>query len=90
MGFCMTTCEEAKQMRTGITITATIRDKGEPRTVNTKYGETQVCDCFLEDDTGGIGLGITIAADIINNHGGNFLLEQSPLGGLRAKIYLPI
>ena len=41
-------------------------------------------------NTGGIGLGITIAADIINNHGGNFLLEQSPLGGLRAKIYLPI
>ena len=41
-------------------------------------------------DTGGIGLGITIAADIINNHGGNFFLEKSPLGGLRAKIYLPI
>tara|TARA_Y100000590_G_scaffold319709_1_gene361778 strand:- start:309 stop:1601 length:1293 start_codon:yes stop_codon:yes gene_type:complete len=40
-------------------------------------------------DTGGIGLGITIAADIINNHGGNFFLEESPLGGLRAKIHLP-
>ncbi|PPR35447.1 MAG: Osmolarity sensor protein EnvZ [Alphaproteobacteria bacterium MarineAlpha6_Bin3] len=41
-------------------------------------------------DTGGIGLGITIAADIITSHRGNFLLEDSPLGGLRAKIYLPI
>ena len=41
-------------------------------------------------DTGGIGLGITIAADIINNHGGDFFLDKSPLGGLRAKIYLPI
>ena len=41
-------------------------------------------------DTGGIGLGITIATDIINNHGGNFYLDKSPLGGLRAKIYLPI
>ena len=41
-------------------------------------------------NTGGAGLGITIAADIINNHGGNFFLEKSPLGGLRAKIYLPI
>jgi len=41
-------------------------------------------------DTGGIGLGITIAADIINNHGGNFFLGKSPLGGLRTKIYLPI
>jgi two-component system osmolarity sensor histidine kinase EnvZ len=41
-------------------------------------------------DTGGIGLGITIATDIINNHGGNFLLEKSPLDGLRTRIYLPI
>ena len=41
-------------------------------------------------NTGGIGLGITIAADIINNHGGNFFLDESPIGGLRAKIYLPI
>ena len=54
MGFCMTTCKEAKQMRTGINITATIRDKSEPRTVNTKYGEAQVCDAYLEDDSGRI------------------------------------
>ena len=40
--------------------------------------------------TGGIGLGITIATDIINNHGGNFFLEKSPLDGLRTRIYLPI
>jgi replication factor A1 len=50
----MTTCEEAKKMRTGITIEAKIRDKGEPRTVNTKFGETQVCDAYLEDDSGSI------------------------------------
>ena len=41
-------------------------------------------------ETGGIGLGITIAEDIINNHGGNFFLEKSPLDGLRTRIYLPI
>ena len=35
----MTTCEEAKQMRTGINITAKLRDKGEVRTVNTKFGK---------------------------------------------------
>ena len=50
----MTTCEEAKQMRTGITITAKIADKGDSRTVNTKFGETQVCDSYLEDDSGRI------------------------------------
>ena len=52
----MTTCEEAKQMRTGITIQAKIVDKGEVRTVNTKFGETKVCDAFLEDESGRIKL----------------------------------
>jgi len=52
----MTTCEEAKQMRTGINITAKLRDKGEVRTVTTKFGETKVCDAFLEDETGSIKL----------------------------------
>ena len=41
-------------------------------------------------DTGGVGLGITIAVDIINSHGGNLFLNKSPMGGLRAKIELPI
>ena len=52
----MTTCEEAKQMRTGINITAKLRDKGEVRTVNTKFGETKVCDAYLEDESGSIKL----------------------------------
>ena len=46
----MTTCEEAKQMRSGISIQAKVVDKGEVRTVNTKFGETKVCDAYLEDD----------------------------------------
>ena len=41
-------------------------------------------------DTGGVGLGITIAVDIINSHGGNLFLHEPPMGGLRAKIELPI
>ena len=52
----MTTCEEAKQMRSGINIQGRIERKGEARTVNTKYGETQVCDSYLVDDTGRIKL----------------------------------
>jgi ssDNA-binding replication factor A large subunit len=57
----MTTCEEAKQMRTGINVQGKIVDKGEVRTVNTKFGETKVCDAFLEDDSGRIKL--TLWAD---------------------------
>ena len=50
----MTNCEEAKQMRSGISIQARIDRKGEARTVNTKFGETQVCDAYLVDESGEI------------------------------------
>jgi len=39
--------------------------------------------------TGGIGLGLTIARDIMLSHGGNLVLETSPQGGLRARCSLP-
>ena len=38
---------------------------------------------------GHIGLGLTIARDIVRAHGGEILLEDSPRGGLRARIRLP-
>ncbi|HTH16756.1 MAG TPA: ATP-binding protein [Magnetospirillum sp.] len=40
--------------------------------------------------TGGVGLGLTIARDIARSHGGDVLLEDSPLGGLRARVRLPL
>ena len=52
----MTTCEEAKQMKSGIDVQGKIRDKSEVRTVTTKFGETKVCDAYLEDDSGRIKL----------------------------------
>jgi two-component system osmolarity sensor histidine kinase EnvZ len=39
---------------------------------------------------GGTGLGLTIARDIVRAHGGDILLEDSPLGGLRARLVLPV
>ena len=38
----------------------------------------------------GVGLGLSIASDIIRSHGGNISLEKSPLNGLRVKISLPL
>ncbi len=45
---------------------------------------------FESDTHGGTGLGLTIARDIVRAHGGEIVLEDSPLGGLRARIRLPV
>ncbi len=45
---------------------------------------------FESSASGGTGLGLTIARDIIRAHGGDIVLEDSPLGGLRARIQLPL
>lgn len=37
----------------------------------------------------GVGLGLSIANDIVRSHGGSISLEKSPLSGLRVKISLP-
>jgi two-component system osmolarity sensor histidine kinase EnvZ len=45
---------------------------------------------FESSSTGGTGLGLTIARDIVRAHGGDIVLEDSPMGGLRARIKLPV
>jgi two-component system osmolarity sensor histidine kinase EnvZ len=40
-------------------------------------------------ETGGVGLGLTIARDIAHGHGGEISLEDSPEGGLRVILTLP-
>ena len=40
--------------------------------------------------TGGIGLGLTIARDVLRGHGGDIALSASPNGGLRARLRVPL
>jgi two-component system osmolarity sensor histidine kinase EnvZ len=47
-------------------------------------------DASRGKDTGGTGLGLSIAQTAIENHGGQIILEDSPLGGLRVRVILPI
>ena len=37
----------------------------------------------------GVGLGLAIARDVARSHGGDVVLDQSSLGGLKAVIHLP-
>lgn len=40
--------------------------------------------------TGGVGLGLTIARDVIRGHGGDIELSDAPGGGLRVRLRLPL
>ena len=42
------------------------------------------------DSKSSVGLGLSIASDIIRSHGGNIKLEKSSLNGLSVKIFLPV
>jgi two-component system, OmpR family, osmolarity sensor histidine kinase EnvZ len=46
-------------------------------------------DASRNPSTGGVGLGLTIARDVARSHGGEITLENSPQGGLRARVHLP-
>lgn len=46
-------------------------------------------DSACGEQTGGAGLGLTIARDIARGHGGNTVLGDSPLGGLRVTVQIP-
>ena len=47
-------------------------------------------DDARNQDEGGTGLGLAIARDIANSHGGEITLGDSPLGGLRATVRVPV
>lgn len=38
----------------------------------------------------GVGLGLALANDSARSHGGNLVLDKSPLGGLRVSVQLPV
>jgi len=41
-------------------------------------------------DDAGAGLGLAIARDIARSHGGDITLSDSPMGGLRAAVRIPV
>jgi two-component system osmolarity sensor histidine kinase EnvZ len=47
-------------------------------------------DSSRNPNTGGVGLGLTMARDVVRNHGGDLVLGESAMGGLRASARLPL
>jgi two-component system osmolarity sensor histidine kinase EnvZ len=47
-------------------------------------------DDARNQDEGGTGLGLAIARDIARSHGGDIMLGESPLGGLRVTVRVPV
>jgi two-component system, OmpR family, osmolarity sensor histidine kinase EnvZ len=74
-------------------LTVTIDDDGPGIPVNMRE---EVFKPFLRlddarnQDEGGTGLGLAIARDIARSHGGDITLGNSPMGGLRASVRVPV
>jgi two-component system osmolarity sensor histidine kinase EnvZ len=47
-------------------------------------------DDARNQDVAGTGLGLAIARDIARSHGGDVMLGDSPMGGLRASVRIPV
>ena len=75
------------------TVEITIDDDG-PGIPPEKYEEVfrpfYRLDSSRNVDTGGAGLGLTIARDVARAHGGDVALAPSPLGGLRVIVRIPV
>ncbi len=80
-------------IRSGTHIQITVDDDG-PGIPETQREEAFKAFHRLEPSrnpmTGGVGLGLTIARDIIRSMGGDILLGESPMGGLRVTLRLPL
>lgn len=79
--------------RSDHTITITIDDDGPgiPEDRRDEAFQPFVrLDSSRDPNRGGGGLGLTIALDVARGHGGDLVLGESPLGGLRAQVLLPV
>jgi two-component system osmolarity sensor histidine kinase EnvZ len=84
---------EIKAQRLNRAIEVTIDDDGPgipPESREDVFKPFVRLDKSRNEATGGVGLGLTIARDTVRAHGGDIALTGSPLGGLQAKIRLPV
>ncbi len=83
------TMEETSQKQVEITI----EDNGpgiEEDLLSDVFRPFYRVDSSRNQETGGVGLGLPIAMDIVHAHGGEIWLQKSPRGGLAVHISLPV
>ena len=74
-------------------LTVTIDDDGPGIPVDKRedvFKPFMRLDGARNQDEGGTGLGLAIARDIARSHGGDIMLGDSPMGGLRAIVRIPV
>jgi two-component system, OmpR family, osmolarity sensor histidine kinase EnvZ len=74
-------------------LTITVDDDGPgipPRLREEVFKPFLRLDDARNQDQGGTGLGLAIARDIARSHGGDIMLGDSPMGGLRACVRVPV
>ena len=62
----------------------------EPENYEAVFKAFSRLDQARSQNTAGVGLGLTVVRDIARAHGGEIILEKSPLGGLRAILRIPV
>ena len=77
----------------GVILTMTIEDDGPgipPDQMEAMFQPFHRMEASRNRETGGVGLGLPIARNIMRAHGGDVVLENRAEGGLRARVTLPV
>jgi two-component system osmolarity sensor histidine kinase EnvZ len=86
-------CDRHHRPRDHRYLTVTVDDDGPgipPRMREEVFKPFLRLDDARNQDEGGTGLGLAIARDIARSHGGDITLGDSPMGGLRAAVRIPV
>ena len=86
-------CAEAELRRDEDSVLIDIQDRGPglaDKDLEGVFDPFRRVEPSRSRDTGGIGLGLTVARSIARAHGGDITLENRQEGGLRARVQLPL
>ncbi len=87
-------CARVTLSNSGGRVAVSIADDGPgiaPDKAELAFQPFRRLDASRNRDTGGVGLGLTIARDIIQSHGGEIALGAPPQGrGLQVRVSLPL